>query len=261
MSERLLSVGRLGGRGTDGWRAISYGIPGHLRPRLRRWAQKSSFSFYRRHISDERYHVVSRAKVAVTDSAAVVGALLTPIAANRPDALSAKELVVAGEPGHYKELLGILPVENVTVETGEAVLDILTRLNEIERLIQGMIAFLNQAGTSETMADLMDRTESRLATNLRLLDEFHSARDEAAIESREWLGAIQGMVAELDRVVGQVRIISKQTNMLAFNAAIEATGLVNSARASPWWLPKSKKETTCTRNRLRSCVQPALRSS
>ena len=31
------------------------------------------------------------------------------------------------------------------------------------------------------------------------------------------------MVAELDRVVGQVRIISKQTNMLAFNAAIEAT--------------------------------------
>ena len=31
------------------------------------------------------------------------------------------------------------------------------------------------------------------------------------------------MVAELHRVVGQVRIISKQTNMLAFNAAIEAT--------------------------------------
>jgi hypothetical protein len=149
---------------------------------------KSSFSFYRRHISDERYHVVSRAKVAVTDSAAVVGALLTPIAANRPDALSAKALVVAGEPGHYKELLGILPVENVTVVTGEAVLDILTRLNEIDRLIQDMIAFLNQAGTSETMADLMDRTESRLATNLRLLDEFHSARDVAAVERREWLG-------------------------------------------------------------------------
>ena len=81
--------------------------------------------------------------------------------------------MVAGELGHYKELLGILhdQVENVTVETGEAVLDILTRLNEIDQLIQDMIAFLNQAGTSETMADLMDRTESRLATNLRLLDD------------------------------------------------------------------------------------------
>ena len=44
-------------------------------------------------------------------------------------------------------------MKNVTVETGEAVLDILTRLNEIDQLIQDMIAFLNQAGTSETMAD------------------------------------------------------------------------------------------------------------
>lgn len=63
--------------------------------------------------------------------------------------------MVAGELGHYKELLGILhdQVENVTVETGEAVLDILTRLNEIDQLIQDMIAFLNQAGTSETIAD------------------------------------------------------------------------------------------------------------
>ena len=158
--------------------------------------------------------------------------------------------MVAGELGHYKELLGILhdQVENVTVETGEAVLDILTRLNEIDQLIQDMIAFLNQAGTSETMADLMDRTESRLATNLRLLDEFHSPRDEAAVESREWLGEIQGMVAELHRVVGQVRIISKQTNMLAFNAAIEATRACQFGK-EPWWLPKSKKETTCTRNK------------
>jgi hypothetical protein len=103
------------------------------------------------------------------------------------------------------------------------------------------------------MADLMDRTESRLATNLRLLDEFHSARDEPAVESRERPGEIQGMVAELHRVVGQVRIISKQTNMLAFNVAIEATRAGQFGKGFAvvaWWLPKSKNyRETRTRRR------------
>jgi methyl-accepting chemotaxis protein len=132
---------------------------------------------------------------------------------------------VTRELGHYKELLGILrdQIANVNVETEGAALDILTRLNEIDRLIQDMIAFLNHAGMSDKMVDLMDRTEARLTANRRLLDEFRASRDDAAVASQARLGEVQEMVAELNRVVGQVRTISKQTNMLAFNAAIEAS--------------------------------------
>jgi methyl-accepting chemotaxis protein len=148
-----------------------------------------------------------------------------PIAAKRIDDLSAKARVVTRELGHYKELLGILrdQIANVNVETEGAALDILTRLNEIDRLIQDMIAFLNHAGMSDKMVDLMDRTEARLTANRRLLDEFRASRDDAAVASQARLGEVQEMVAELNRVVGQVRTISKQTNMLAFNAAIEAS--------------------------------------
>ena len=157
-------------------------------------------------------------------TADVGGERSQPIAAGQFDATSAKVLKVTAELGQYSELLGILrdQVGNVSSETEGAALDILTRLNEIDRNIQDMIAFLNQAGSSDKMTDLMDQTEARMAQNGQLLDEFRKSCDRAGAESQERLRGIHAIVAELNRCVGQVRDIAKQTSFLAINATIEA---------------------------------------
>ena len=120
-----------------------------------------------------------------------------PIAAGQFGATPAKLLKVTAELGHYSELLGILrdQVGNVSSETEAAALDILSRLNEVDRNIQDMIAFLNHASSSDKMTDLMDQTEARMAQNVQLLDEFRKSCDRAGAESQEQLRGIHAIVA------------------------------------------------------------------
>ena len=202
-------------------RAATTGIPRRSKARIAQGADPPGRSLSVGNIDDERHSGMARPP----GSAAAATEPLHPNAARQFDALSARALMVSGELRQYERLFGILrdQVGNVSAETETAALEILTRLNEVDRRIQDMIGFLSHADTSVGMADLMDRIERRLTANRRLLDEFRASRDAAAAESQQRLDEVQGMVADLTRIVGQVRTISRQTSMLAFNAAIEAS--------------------------------------
>jgi len=145
-------------------------------------------------------------------------------AATSIDGLHDKAASVVAELGHYQHFLGILrdQIGNVGLETEGAALDILTRLSEIDRRIQAIIAFVEPSGTDDDVTDLMLRSEARMAESRRLLDDFRASRDCAANETRKSLDEILRMVEGLNRIVGQVRTVSRQTSMLAINAAIEA---------------------------------------
>ena len=105
-------------------------------------------SEWRRHRNtDPSGSTVDGSAVVAADAADVGGERLHSIAAGQFNATPAKVQKVTAELGHYSELLGILrdQVGNVSSETEGAALDILTRLNEVDRNIQDMIAFLNHA--------------------------------------------------------------------------------------------------------------------
>lgn len=167
----------------------------------------------------------SQTFAAEANRAAALNRAASDLAAKQIDVISAKALLSANELGRYVELLDILRghIGKVSAETEAAALDILTRLNEVDRPIQEMIAFLDRVDSSDGMTDLIDRTAAQMANNRRLLDEFRENCDGAGSESQTRLSEVHEMVADLTRVVGQVRVISKQTNMLSMNAAIEAT--------------------------------------
>lgn len=105
----------------------------------------------------------------------------------------------------------------------KAAFDIAERLQTIDAVVSHLSGFVGNS--SENAAQLKRRSEERLEHNRRMLatlrDYIHGRI--AAMESdRESIAGVVRKADSLGTLVGLIRDISKQTNLLALNAAIEA---------------------------------------
>lgn len=131
---------------------------------------------------------------------------------------------IADQLKNYHSFTEVLrgQMDGIAGETEQAALNILTRLQAVDQSIGDMLAFLAQSGSNDRVVTIIDRTEGQMAENRRLIAHFLDQGQKDEEESRQHMAGIGDRIQQLTSVVQTVRSLAHQTNMLAFNATIEA---------------------------------------
>lgn len=131
---------------------------------------------------------------------------------------------IADQLKNYHSFTEVLrgQMDGIAGETEQAALNILTRLQAVDQSIGDMLAFLAQSGSSDRVVTIIDRTEGQMAENRRLIAHFLDQGQKDEEESRQHMAGIGDRIQQLTSVVQTIRSLAHQTNMLAFNATIEA---------------------------------------
>jgi methyl-accepting chemotaxis protein len=112
--------------------------------------------------------------------------------------------------------------ERIIEDTEHNAVSLMEELGSVQIGMEGLLGFINAAGSNDRVVQIIEHTESQLARSQSLIEEFSRERAMDASNVQTAMGDIAAVVGDLGHMIQMVRTLSKQTRMLAFNASIEA---------------------------------------
>jgi methyl-accepting chemotaxis protein len=110
----------------------------------------------------------------------------------------------------------------VIKDTESNAVSLMTELREVENGLESLLNYISSTSSSARAIEIVERTESQLASSQTLIAEFSSERQRDAVKVKAGMDDIGKVVEELSDTIQAVRGIARQTRMLALNATIEA---------------------------------------
>jgi len=99
---------------------------------------------------------------------------------------------------------------------------IFEKLSEVDHSMDELLRFIDQSSSNERVAELVERAERQMSDNRQMVLQFQEQRTHDLHQREREQEEITSATDALGRMAEGVRAIARQTNMLAFNATIEA---------------------------------------
>lgn len=122
----------------------------------------------------------------------------------------------------YNEVIR-LQLDCVSEITEAAAMDILGQLRSIDEGLNNLLGFLKESTSSARVTRMMGDAEQQIDAARATLDAFLNGRDRDASDDERRLAEVGAAAGRLNQFVHEAGSIAQRTNMLAINAAIEAT--------------------------------------
>ncbi len=110
-------------------------------------------------------------------------------------------------------------LQRVIEETEQASVDIVTRVQRLDRIASELVNYLNRADldTTDMQSEIQKSTDI-----IERIGQFMQRLPDKIEEDRQSMRAIVDEISQMDGMAEVIKEISEQTNLLALNAAIEA---------------------------------------
>jgi methyl-accepting chemotaxis protein len=126
--------------------------------------------------------------------------------------------------GFFRNFLSMMEhdVKIVVGDTESTALSFMARLRDVQDSIDGMVRFLSNTEEANRVNLIVMHSEQQMAASRSIITHFAERSDQDAVAVHVGVDTIENLVAGLGRTVSDVRVIARQTRMLALNANIEA---------------------------------------